>query len=35
MCRGHGISSAMFFAWEARSGGMEASEAKRAEFAGG
>jgi hypothetical protein len=29
VCRGHGISGAMFYAWKARFGGMEPSEAKR------
>lgn len=29
VCRRHGISTATFYAWKARFGGMEASEAKR------
>ncbi|EYD76785.1 Mobile element protein [Rubellimicrobium mesophilum DSM 19309] len=29
MCRRHGISSATFYAWKAKFGGMEVSEAKR------
>ena len=28
-CRGHGISSATFYAWKAKYGGMEVSDAKR------
>jgi putative transposase len=29
MCRRHGISSATFYAWNAKYGGMEVSEARR------
>ena len=29
LCRKHGISSATFYAWKAKYGGMEVSEAKR------
>ncbi len=29
MCRRHGISSATFYAWKAKYGGLEVSEAKR------
>lgn len=29
LCRRHGISSATFYAWRKRFGGMEASDAKR------
>jgi putative transposase len=29
VCRRHGISSATFYAWKAKFGGMEVSEAKR------
>ena len=29
LCRKHGISSATFYAWKAKFGGMEVSEAKR------
>jgi putative transposase len=29
VCRRHGISSATFYAWKARYGGMEVSEARR------
>lgn len=29
VCRQHGISSATFYAWKAKFGGMEVSEAKR------
>lgn len=29
LCRRHGISSATFYAWKAKFGGMEVSEAKR------
>ena len=29
MCRKHGISSATFYAWKAKFGGMGVSEAKR------
>jgi putative transposase len=29
VCRRHGISSATFYKWKAKYGGMEASEAKR------
>ena len=29
VCRRHGISSATFYAWKARFGGMEVSDAKR------
>ena len=29
ICRKHGISSATFYDWKAKFGGMEASEAKR------
>jgi hypothetical protein len=29
VCRRHGISSATFYAWKAKFGGMEPSEAKR------
>lgn len=29
VCRRHGISSATFYKWKARFGGMEASEARR------
>jgi putative transposase len=29
LCRRHGISSATFYAWKARFGGMEVSDAKR------
>ena len=29
LCREHGISSATFYAWKAKFGGMEVSEAKR------
>ncbi|KPQ12277.1 MAG: transposase [Saliniramus fredricksonii] len=29
LCRRHGISSATFYAWKAKFGGMEPSEAKR------
>lgn len=29
LCRKHGISSATFYAWKARFGGMDVSEAKR------
>ena len=29
VCRKHGISSATFYAWKAKFGGMEVSEAKR------
>jgi len=36
VCRRHGISSATFYAWKAKFGGMEPSEAmNRAGFAGG
>ena len=29
LCRKHGISTATFYAWKAKFGGMEASQAKR------
>lgn len=29
VCRRHGVSSATFFKWKAKFGGMEASDAKR------
>ena len=29
VCRKHGISTATFYAWKAKFGGMEVSEAKR------
>jgi putative transposase len=29
VCRRHGVSSATFYAWKAKFGGMEPSEAKR------
>jgi putative transposase len=29
LCRRHGISTATFYAWKAKFGGMEVSEAKR------
>lgn len=29
LCRQHGISSATFYAWKAKFGGMDVSEAKR------
>lgn len=29
ICRKHGISSATFYAWKAKFGGMDVSEAKR------
>ena len=29
LCRKHGISTATFYAWKAKFGGMEVSEAKR------
>ena len=29
MCRKHGISSATFYAWKAKFGGLDVSEAKR------
>jgi len=29
LCRRHGISSASFYAWKAKFGGMEVSDAKR------
>ncbi|GAB3130704.1 hypothetical protein GCM10027256_36350 [Novispirillum itersonii subsp. nipponicum] len=29
LCRRHGVSSATFYKWKAKYGGMEASEAKR------
>ena len=29
LCRRHGISSARFYAWKAKFGGMEVSDAKR------
>ena len=29
LCRGHGMSSATFYAWKAKYGGLEVSEAKR------
>ena len=29
LCRRHGISSATFYAWKARFGGMEVSDVKR------
>ena len=29
MCRKHGISSATFYAWKAKFGGMDVSEARR------
>jgi len=29
VCRKHGISSATFYAWKAKFGGLEVSEAKR------
>ena len=29
LCRKHGISSATFYAWKAKFGGMDVSEAKR------
>ena len=29
LCRRHGISSATFYAWKAKFGGMDVSEAKR------
>ena len=29
LCRRHGISSATFYAWKARFGGMDVSDAKR------
>lgn len=29
LCRRHGISSATFYAWKAKFGGMEVSDAKR------
>ena len=29
LCRRHGISSATFFAWKSKFGGMEVSDAKR------
>jgi putative transposase len=29
VCRKHGISSATFYAWKAKFGGMDVSEAKR------
>ena len=29
LCRRHGMSSATFYAWKARYGGLEVSEAKR------
>lgn len=29
LCRKHGMSSAMYYAWKAKYGGLEVSEAKR------
>ncbi len=29
LCRRHGVSSATFYAWKAKFGGMEVSDAKR------
>ena len=29
VCRGHGISSATFYAWKSKYGGMDVSDAKR------
>lgn len=29
VCRGHGVSSATFYKWKAKFGGLEVSEAKR------
>ena len=29
LCRRHGVSSATFYAWKAKYGGLEVSEAKR------
>ena len=29
LCRKHGMSEATFFAWKAKSGGMDVSDAKR------
>ena len=29
LCQRHGVSSAMFYAWKAKFGGMDVSEAKR------
>ena len=31
VCRRHGVSSATFYAWKARYGGLEVSDAKRLE----
>ena len=33
LCRRHGISSATFYAWKAKFGGMDVSDAKAAEGA--
>ena len=35
LCRKHGISSATFYKWKAKYGGLEVSDAKRLKGAGG
>ena len=35
VCRKHGISSATFYKWKAKFGGLEVSDAKRLKHAGG
>ena len=35
VCRRHGISDATFYKWKAKYGGLEISEARPAEVAGG
>jgi putative transposase len=35
LCRKHGMSSTTYYAWKAKYGGLEVSEAKRLRAAGG